>query len=122
MATIGWDIETNTPVGIGEVERRSSLYVLGKPGTGKSTLLTTLAHQDMDTGLSGFFLDPHGEAVTKAVAKLPVRFDPCNVLILDPVYEGRVFGINPLYCPNPSSSTSAQYCFSLSLSDNLSKR
>jgi hypothetical protein len=108
MPFLGKDIETNTPVVLGDIERRSSLYVLGKPGTGKSTLLTTLAHQDMAAGLSGFFLDPHGEAVTKAVAKLPVRFDPCNVIILDPAGEERVFGINPLHCEKLSSFTARE--------------
>jgi|tagenome__1003787_1003787.scaffolds.fasta_scaffold20452070_2 KaiC/GvpD/RAD55 family RecA-like ATPase len=42
MALIGKEVHTNDPVGVGEVERRSSLYVLGKPGTGKSTLLLSL--------------------------------------------------------------------------------
>src|SRR4051812_31044202 len=36
---LGNDWQTKEPVSIGGVERRSSTYVLGKPGMGKSTIL-----------------------------------------------------------------------------------
>jgi len=39
MPLLGYDTESGNEVSLGDTERRSSLYVLGKPGTGKSTLL-----------------------------------------------------------------------------------
>src|SRR4051794_23159305 len=53
----------NTDVSIGDIERRSGLYMLGKPGMGKSSLLVNLAAQDIKHGHGIFFLDPHGDAL-----------------------------------------------------------
>jgi DNA replication protein DnaC len=43
LVTIGTDIETGEEVWIGDRERCGGLYVLGKPRTGKSHLLKSLA-------------------------------------------------------------------------------
>jgi type IV secretory pathway ATPase VirB11/archaellum biosynthesis ATPase len=36
-----------TPFGIRQADRRSHMYVIGKTGTGKTTLLETLIRQDI---------------------------------------------------------------------------
>jgi hypothetical protein len=56
MPLLGCEIASNTPVTLGDIERRSSLYVLGKPGTGKSTLLKSLLLQDMQQKSSNTLL------------------------------------------------------------------
>jgi ABC-type cobalamin/Fe3+-siderophores transport system ATPase subunit len=61
--TLGTDIQTGEEITLGDTERRSGLYVLGKPGMGKSTLLVNMLNMDMLKGNSVFFLDPHGEAI-----------------------------------------------------------
>src|SRR5687767_610025 len=44
VVTIGTDLQTGENVEIGDIERRSGLYILGKSGMGKSTLLVNLMH------------------------------------------------------------------------------
>jgi ABC-type phosphate/phosphonate transport system ATPase subunit len=53
----------NTPIGIRQADRLSHVYIIGKTGVGKSTLLETLAHQDMSTGRGFALIDPHGDLV-----------------------------------------------------------
>ena len=101
MALLG--LNGYKPFTVGDTERRSSLYILGKPGTGKSTLLINLLHEDMGKGYSGFFLDPHGESVSRAIESLPENAQNSDVTILNPTDDEYVFGINPLYCPNLAS-------------------
>ena len=45
---------------IGDIERRSGLYILGKPGMGKSALMVNMAGEDLYHGNKIFFLRPHG--------------------------------------------------------------
>jgi energy-coupling factor transporter ATP-binding protein EcfA2 len=47
--------------GIKQGDRLSHMYVLGATGTGKSTLLKTLACGDLDAGRGFALLDPHGD-------------------------------------------------------------
>lgn len=61
MAIIGKD-ENNNYLQIGDHERRSGLYILGKPRMGKSWLLVNLILQDIEKGHGISFLDPHGDA------------------------------------------------------------
>src|SRR5215470_5324365 len=54
--------------GIKRADRRAHMYVIGKTGTGKSTLLETLITQDMENGEGLALLDPHGDLVEKVQA------------------------------------------------------
>ena len=49
------------PFGIKTPDRRAHMYVIGKTGTGKSTLLETLIRQDLENGEGLALLDPHGD-------------------------------------------------------------
>src|SRR5437588_12461382 len=62
-----------TPFGIKQRDRRAHMYMLGKTGTGKSTLLETLIHQDLLTGQGLALLDPHGDLVEKVLAEVPAE-------------------------------------------------
>src|SRR4051812_40644598 len=88
------------PITIGDEERRSGLYVLGKSGTGKSTLLTNMIAQDITNGHGVFFLDPHGEAINDILLRLDLNFLKWRAYILDPEDEHFSFGINLLACQN----------------------
>ena len=57
-ALIGRETETGEDIHISDIARRSGLYVLGKPGMGKSNLLINLMLQDMQNGHGLFFLIP----------------------------------------------------------------
>jgi hypothetical protein len=58
--------------GIKQADRRSHMYVIGKTGTGKSTLLKTMVLQDIAAGRGLALLDPHGDLVADILEKLPV--------------------------------------------------
>jgi len=47
------------------------MYVVGKTGTGKSTLLETLIRQDITAGEGITLFDPHGDLIEKVLAAVP---------------------------------------------------
>jgi hypothetical protein len=123
-AMLSRDIKTNEEIDIGDTERRSGLYVLGKPGMGKSNFLLNLAFKDvlLDHGL--FFLDPHGDAINdfmrianissgknlfrsmiefRSGKSSSVQWEKEKTYLLDPENEKYSFGINPLYCRDVAS-------------------
>lgn len=57
--------------GILEDDRRRHMYLLGKTGMGKSTLLTNLILQDIHNGHGCAFLDPHGDAIEYILKRIP---------------------------------------------------
>src|SRR2546425_11649277 len=57
--------------GIRKADRRAHMYIIGKTGTGKSTLLENLARQDIRTGHGLALLDPHGDLVERLVENVP---------------------------------------------------
>ncbi len=57
--------------GIKRADRRAHVYVIGKTGTGKSTLLETQIGQDIKNGEGLALLDPHGDLVEKVLAAMP---------------------------------------------------
>lgn len=48
------------PFGIKEKDRAKHVYIIGKTGMGKSTLLENMAIQDIQSGQGVAFIDPHG--------------------------------------------------------------
>src|SRR3989441_417205 len=57
--------------GIKRADRRSGTYIIGKTGTGKSTLLETMIRQDIENGEGVALLDPHGDLVEKIARNIP---------------------------------------------------
>ncbi|MBP7832048.1 MAG: type IV secretion system DNA-binding domain-containing protein, partial [Candidatus Pacebacteria bacterium] len=57
--------------GIKAKDRTRHVYVIGKTGMGKSTLLENMAAQDLLNGEGMAFIDPHGSAVTKLLEYVP---------------------------------------------------
>ena len=81
--------------GIRDEDRFSHIYVIGKTGTGKSTLLETMALQDIERGKGVALVDPHGDLVERVAARIPASraFD---VIYLDASNPHQPFGYNPL--------------------------
>ena len=81
--------------GIKDEDRFSHIYVIGKTGTGKSTLLETMALQDIERGKGVVLVDPHGDLVERVAARMPASraFD---VIYLDASNPHQPFGYNPL--------------------------
>jgi type IV secretory pathway VirB4 component len=58
--------------GIRQADRLFHTYVIGRTGTGKTTLLETLARQDMARGRGVALIDPHGDLAERLIASAPV--------------------------------------------------
>jgi hypothetical protein len=100
---LGTDVETGKEVRIGDIERRSGLYMLGKMGMGKSALAVNIALQDIANGHRVFFLDPHGEAITDLLRRgdyLTLQLLGTGFDVEDEEYS---CGINLLHCENVAS-------------------
>ena len=59
------------PFGIKARDRQRHMYVIGKTGMGKSTLLENMAIQDIQNGEGMAFIDPHGSAAEKLLEYVP---------------------------------------------------
>jgi hypothetical protein len=100
--------EAGQDLSVGDVERRSGLYVLGKPGMGKSAFLANVQLQDIQNNHGLFFLDPHGETITAITERFNIsrkQLDDLGdrVTILDPENDTHSFGFNLLSCSNLKS-------------------
>ncbi|MDB5190409.1 MAG: hypothetical protein JWN49_735 [Parcubacteria group bacterium] len=60
-----------TPFGLKAKDRGRHMYVIGKTGMGKSTLLENMAIQDIQNGEGMAFIDPHGSAVESLLEYIP---------------------------------------------------
>jgi len=76
----------NRRFGIKIDDRRRHMYVIGKTGMGKSTLLENMIIQDIQNGKGVAVVDPHGDLVEKVINFIPknrindvVYFNPADV-------------------------------------------
>jgi len=60
-----------TPFGIRSSDRSRHMYIIGKTGMGKSTLLENLAVQDIKNGHGLAFIDPHGKSAEMLLDYIP---------------------------------------------------
>ncbi len=81
--------------GIRQADRRAHMYIVGKTGTGKSTLLETMIRQDIaaDHGLAVF--DPHGDLVERVLAAAPETRKQ-DLVYFNVPDSSRPLGFNPL--------------------------
>ncbi len=61
----------NIPFGIRGIDRQRHMYVIGKTGMGKSTMLENMAVQDMQNGEGMAFIDPHGATAETLLDYVP---------------------------------------------------
>ena len=72
--------------GIKLADRRQHMYVVGKSGTGKTTLLVNMIVADIQAGRGVCLIDPHGEAAEELLHFVPeeriddvIYFNPADV-------------------------------------------
>jgi hypothetical protein len=83
------------PFGIKQPDRLSHVYMIGKTGVGKSTLLEVLAQQDIAAGRGFALVDPHGDLAERVrLAAEPKLQD--RLIYLDAADPAQPFGYNPL--------------------------
>ncbi len=64
-------VRNGKPVGIPDGLRNKTVYIIGKPGTGKSTLAEIMAVQDIRQGKGVAFIDPHGDQAESLLDYIP---------------------------------------------------
>ncbi|HEY2068299.1 MAG TPA: type IV secretion system DNA-binding domain-containing protein [Rhizomicrobium sp.] len=85
----------NIPFGIKQADRLCHMYIIGKTGVGKSTLLETLALQDLAAGRGFALIDPHGDLVER-VAQAATDAGATGVAYLNAPDPNQPYGYNPL--------------------------
>ena len=81
--------------GIKREDRFSHVYVIGKTGTGKSTLLEGMALQDLENGNGLALIDPHGDLAARIAARVPPGRQG-DVVYLNAADPEQPWGYNPL--------------------------
>jgi type IV secretory pathway TraG/TraD family ATPase VirD4 len=81
--------------GIKDEDRLLHIYIIGKTGTGKSTLLETMVLQDLERGNGLALIDPHGDLVARIAARVPAS-QRDKVIYLNATDPTQPYGYNPL--------------------------
>jgi len=87
--------DMDKPFGLWPGDRRAHMYVIGKTGTGKSSLLEGMIRQDVLAGNGLALFDPHGDLAERLYDWIPDsrRQDLIYLNVPDP---DQPFGFNPL--------------------------
>ena len=97
MTILGKDIETGELVSLDWDARARGIYVIGSTGTGKTTLLQSIAYQDMKASHGVCVLDPHGDMIDWLLQRVPEE-RVGDVILFDPADSVYPFGLNMLEC------------------------
>lgn len=85
--------------GVKKDDRRRHMYIIGKTGTGKSTMIANMAINDMKNGEGVAVIDPHGDLCDILLDYVPShRIN--DVAYLDPADSSFPFRLNPLEVTN----------------------
>ncbi|MCB1133672.1 MAG: type IV secretion system DNA-binding domain-containing protein, partial [Verrucomicrobiae bacterium] len=85
-------------------DRRRHVYLIGKTGMGKSTLLENMITSDIRNGKGVAVIDPHGD-LADAILRLIPRNRTNDVVIFDPSDEAFPVAFNPLDTRNGAPIT-----------------
>lgn len=89
------------PFHISPANRARHIYVIGQTGTGKSSLLQSIAHRDISSGDGMLLIDPHGDLAQATLSLIPQS--RCDDLIyISPSDTERPIALNPLADISPS--------------------
>jgi hypothetical protein len=88
-----------TVFGIKKVDRRRHVYIIGKTGTGKSTLIANMVINDIRNGEGVAIIDPHGDLCETILDYIP-SYRINDVVYLNPADLEHPFSLNPLEVSN----------------------
>ncbi|MCC7447691.1 MAG: hypothetical protein IT324_09755 [Anaerolineae bacterium] len=74
-------------------DRMRHTYIVGRTGTGKSTLIQNVALQDIEAGRGVGVIDPHGDLVEAILQRIPPHRVQ-DVVLFDPSDADRPVGLN----------------------------
>lgn len=86
--------------GIRPDDRRRHMYVIGKTGMGKSTLLENMIFSDIHSGKGIGVIDPHGDLI-EAILRFMPKNRSNDVILFDPADRDFPISFNMLECANP---------------------
>ena len=89
-----------TVFGIKSIDRRKHFYLIGKTGSGKSTLIANMAINDIRNRKGLCVIDPHGDLCEILLNYIP-SYRVNDVVYLDPADSKQTFALNPLTVDNP---------------------
>ena len=81
--------------GLKQSDRFFHTYIIGKTGTGKTSLIETLARDDMEAGRGLAVIDPHGDLALRLAAQVP-EHRKSELVFLDAPDTSQPYGYNPL--------------------------
>jgi len=88
------------PLALSHTDRRQHVYVVGKTGTGKTTLLRNMIVQDIEAGRGVGVIDPHGELADEILEHIPPRRTD-DVVYFNPADLEHPIGFNLLTSHSP---------------------
>src|SRR6266508_247065 len=94
------ELGTPRPVRLTPADACQHVHLLGATGSGKSTLITNLALQDIQAGRGVVVVDPKGDLVTDLLERLPDEA-PERLVLLDPDERAAPPTLNPLDGDDP---------------------
>lgn len=84
-----------SPIGLTLSQRQKHMYVIGKTGTGKTTILTSSIFQDIINGKGLAVFDPHGDMFKQLLQIIPENRKE-DVIVFDPSDRDFPIGLNIL--------------------------
>jgi hypothetical protein len=89
------------PFGIKDADRLGHMYVIGKTGVGKSTLLLNMAISDVERGNGICIIDPHGDVAEQLLQYIPYQRIK-DVIYFNAADTEYPIGFNPLHAIHPT--------------------
>jgi hypothetical protein len=90
---IGW--KAGGPFGMNVADRRNHVYIIGKTGSGKTSLLKNMLIQHLERGDGIGLIDPHGDLAEELIAHIP-RHRSNDLIYFDPSDLEHPIGFNVL--------------------------
>jgi len=88
------------PIGLTANDRKQHTYIVGKTGSGKTTIIKNMALQDITSGKGVCVIDPHGDMVEEILTLIP-KHRRKDVVYINPSDKEFPVGLNILV-PNTS--------------------
>ncbi len=98
------------PFGINQIDRQQHMHILGKSGSGKSSLLKLLVRNEIEHGMGCAVLDPNGNLVDDLLEMIP-RHRATDVVLFDTSDEQFVPCFNPFEPVRPNLQSRAIMSF-----------
>ena len=91
------------PFSLRHADRRQHIYIVGKSGTGKSTLVRNMVLQDIEAGRGVGLIDPHGDLAQELLHYIPPS-RARDVVYFNPADRNHPVGFNLLRAVPPEQT------------------